>query len=142
MFAICFLLEIPMRGCPFQMKSLETIFVPCLTIIMHLSCNLVLTGDPLMGISNRKHIAKLSSDISILCFLGTDARGEYHYHCNYYPIMCSTIIIMIIISSEIIIIVISTTVTLLQYDYSHHFISMAHRTRAPRRGPGSPCAST
>ena len=71
MFAICLLLEMPLRGFPFQMKSFEQSDVLFLNI-MQSSENLVFEGNPLRGISSRRHIAKLLAEAGLR---GTGSPG-------------------------------------------------------------------
>ena len=72
MFAICFPLEIPPEGIPFSNEILWKLRFVLFLDILYLSKNSVWEGNPLRGISSRKHIALVErrgsfSKVSICC---------------------------------------------------------------------------
>ena len=60
-FAICFLLEIPVRGFPFQVKLSDKYRIPKNNT--NIICQRIYfgKGNPLRGISSRRHIANILS---------------------------------------------------------------------------------
>ena len=60
-FEICFLLEIPLRGFPFQSTIYETYRMPNNNTYLHCSEEFIWKGSPLRGISGRRDIANILS---------------------------------------------------------------------------------